>query len=245
MKATSVHNVIPRPDGPCDDRIEAFPEDQLFALIDASGPTYGGYHRPIGVEPGVKAMIEAWREVTGDPTAAMHKALAHANSAMIEAGGNWNGDAQRIIETGEGELVHPTASITVVALNEDTWAVGHVGSNAAWLVREGYAERIATPHTLMQQMIDEGRRSELEPWQSQVVTRLVGFGIALNPDVNTMTAAPGDVVVLCSRGLWQGLPEHLLEAPIRKGLRGEPLVAALLEHGDPNQDRAVLIIEGR
>lgn len=243
MMTSHHHRVSPRTQGPCDDRVEAYPDEGLFVLVDASGPTYGGYYRPVGVAPGLEALVRAWAEAKADPFAAMHKALALANAAMHRAGGSWNDDARRFIEQGEGELVHPTASMTAVALAGEHWVTGHVGSNAAWLVRQGYAERLATPHTLWQQLVDEGRRREAEPWQTQVVTRLLGHGVAADPDVRIVDAEPGDVIVGCSDGLWQSLAEHRFESLVRGGLRGEALIDELMEYGDPLRDRAVLVLE--
>lgn len=242
MNVVCTQRVAPRSQWPCDDRIVSF-DFGLHVVIDASGPTYGGHHRPVAVDVGLEAWQAAWRSQPNDPLAAMHKGIAHANAAMVDRFGDWSEWVREPIERGEGELVHGTMSATAVALSGDAWAIGHVGSNGCWLVRDGYAESMVRPHTLATRLIEEGKRAEVEPWHAQVVTRLLGFGVAVEPDVVVEPAKPGDVVVVCTNGLWPGLPEDRLEGPVRRGLRGDALVDVLLEHGDWAQDRAVLVLE--
>src|SRR4051812_20517417 len=65
-----------------DDRFCADPARGLFYVCDASGPTYGGYYAPFGVDPGLATFESVFRCEEGDAPLRLHKAVMAAHEHM-------------------------------------------------------------------------------------------------------------------------------------------------------------------
>jgi len=95
---------------------------------------------------------------------------------------------------------------TLVALLADGQriALAHVGDSRAYLVRGGRIRQLTDDHSLVAELV---RRHEidaddaLEHPHRHVLTRALGVGRSVEPDLVEMTPARGDVFVLCSDGL--------------------------------------------
>lgn len=97
-------------------------------------------------------------------------------------------------------------TLTAVLLREGRLHVAHVGDSRAYLLRQGERiNQLTTDHTLVEQLVQEGRLSRdqvaTHP-QRSVITRAIG----VEPRIEVDTLPPielqaGDVVLLCSDGL--------------------------------------------
>jgi protein phosphatase len=95
-------------------------------------------------------------------------------------------------------------TMTVALVEADGVTIGHVGDSRAYLVRDGRLEQLTEDHSLVNELLKSGKLSreeaETHP-QRSVITRAVGS----DPDVDvaafTVSAAAGDVFLLCSDGL--------------------------------------------
>ncbi len=101
-------------------------------------------------------------------------------------------------------------TITAALLGEDSVAIAHVGDSRAYLLRDGELSRLTEDHSLVEELVRGGKLTEDEAFehpQRSVITRAVGIEPIVEIDTWTYPLRPGDVVLLCSDGLTDMLPE--------------------------------------
>ncbi len=95
---------------------------------------------------------------------------------------------------------------TVVAglLNEKILSLAHVGDSRAYLYRDGELTRLTDDHSWVHEQVSAGILTEDEAKThplKNVVTRALGGGPSVSPDLREMEFSKGDVFLLCSDGL--------------------------------------------
>jgi protein phosphatase len=95
---------------------------------------------------------------------------------------------------------------TVVAglLNEKTLSLAHVGDSRAYLYRDGRLSRLTDDHSWVHEQVAAGILTEEEAKShplKNVVTRALGGGPSVSPDLQELSFQPGDEFIFCSDGL--------------------------------------------
>ena len=156
--------------------------------------------------------------------------------------------AIRTVATERPELEGMGTTITTLAIFEDQISMLHVGDSRAYRIRGTNITRLSQDHTVVQELLDQGRITEDEinehPQRSFLTQALMGKG-DIEPVLQVFPAAPGDIYLVCSDGLTSVVDEgeiaRAFQDPISVALdslieltykRGAPdnvtLVAALL-----------------
>jgi protein phosphatase len=102
-----------------------------------------------------------------------------------------------------------TAAIVDAAAEEV--AIGHVGDSRAYRLRGGKLEQLTRDHSLVEEMRRKGQLTDAQAEdhpQRSIITRALGPEPEVEPDVQTVSAAPGDVFLICSDGLTTMLSEE-------------------------------------
>ena len=95
---------------------------------------------------------------------------------------------------------------TVVAglLNEKILSLAHVGDSRAYLCRDGQLSRLTDDHSWVHEQVTAGILTEEEAKThplKNVVTRALGGGPSVSPDLQELVFSPGDRFLFCSDGL--------------------------------------------
>jgi serine/threonine protein phosphatase PrpC len=95
---------------------------------------------------------------------------------------------------------------TVVAglLNEKILSLAHVGDSRAYLFRDGQLSRLTDDHSWVHEQVTAGILTEEEAKThplKNVVTRALGGGPSVSPDLQELVFSPGDRYLFCSDGL--------------------------------------------
>ncbi len=95
---------------------------------------------------------------------------------------------------------------TVVAglLNEKLLSLAHVGDSRAYLFRDGQLSRLTDDHSWVHEQVTAGILTEEEAKThplKNVVTRALGGGPSVSPDLQELVFSPGDRYLFCSYGL--------------------------------------------
>lgn len=96
-------------------------------------------------------------------------------------------------------------TLTAVHLAGHTLNVVHVGDSRAYLVRDGTATCLTQDHTRVGEMV---RMRLLAPdkvrthAQRSVLSRCLGLELFVAPDLHSVEVRAGDMVVLCTDGVW-------------------------------------------
>jgi protein phosphatase len=95
---------------------------------------------------------------------------------------------------------------TVVAglLNEKILSLAHVGDSRAYLFRDGQLSRLTDDHSWVHEQVTAGILTEEEAKThplKNVVTRALGGGPSVSPDLQELVFSTGDRFLFCSDGL--------------------------------------------
>jgi PPM family protein phosphatase len=118
-----------------------------------------------------------------------------------------------------------TLTAAIVSAEREEVAIGHVGDSRAYRLRARKLEQLTRDHSLVEEMRRKGQLTEAQAQdhpQRSIITRALGPEPEVEPDVQTVSAAPGDVFLICS----DGLTTMLTEEQIAKLLSGATSMAA-------------------
>ncbi len=141
-------------------------------------------------------------------------------------------------------------TLTAVYVGEDEVAVAHVGDSRAYCLRDGELLRLTDDHSLVDELIREGRltpeEAEEHP-QRSIITRALGPEETVEVDTRSFRARAGDLYLLCSDGLTSmvgeaRLAELLLQyAHARLRDAGEALIAEANRAGGRDNITVILL----
>ena len=181
----------------------------LMLLADGMG---GHLHGEIAAQIALQSITQAFRRAANprlsDPGAFLREALAGAHRAIV----------QGAADAGLPESPRTTCVACVVQDGSAHWA--HAGDSRLYHLREGRVLAQTRDHSLVQQLIDSGRMREeavpAHPARNRIFNCL---GSARLPRVDlseTVPLAAGDVLLLCSDGLWSPLSAKIISSAILK-----------------------------
>ncbi|HZS15813.1 MAG TPA: protein phosphatase 2C domain-containing protein [Candidatus Dormibacteraeota bacterium] len=156
---------------------------------------------------------------TEEPAAGLGRAVEAANRAV---GG-------RAAPDERGRSLGTTLVAAVVSGGRA--GVANVGDSRAYLVRGGVATQVSVDHSWVAEQVRAGILTEDEalrhPRRSRVTRALLGE--AVEPDLFEVAMRPGDVLLLCSDGLWDSLPAQRIAALLGGEGELETLVGGLVD----------------
>lgn len=174
----------------------------------------------------------------GAATEALAAALEVANAEVFDRA------------AADPELRGMGTTLTAALIRDGRLHLAHVGDSRAYLLRDGELLPLTTDHTLVQQLIEEGR---LSPGQAaahphrNVITRAIGVDASVQIDVlePPMDLHPGDQVLLCSDGLTGVVDDADIAALLNSEEDGQRatqrLVDAANAGGGPDNTTVVLL----
>ena len=142
-------------------------------------------------------------------------------------------------------------TVVACALRHDQAVISHVGDSRCYLVRKGIAKQITQDHTWVNEQKKMGLISAGEVAQSEVrhvLIRSLGPEMFVSPDTTALTIQAGDILVLCSDGLHDELPESAIAAIVSQNKSideiAQELVARAVDN-DGNDNTTAQVIRVR
>jgi len=168
----------------------------IFVVADGMGGAQAG-------EVASKAAADAFDIdlPDGSPERVLRETIVTANRDIHELARN---DPSR---AGMGT----TLTAAIVNAQAEEGAIGHVGDSRAYRLRAGNLEQLTRDHSLVEEMRRKGQLTDAQAEdhpQRSIITRALGPEPEVEPDVQTVPAAPGDVFLICSDGLTTMLGEE-------------------------------------
>jgi PPM family protein phosphatase len=122
---------------------------------------------------------------------------------------------QEIHNDSEGDSSHRGMGTTLTAalVGDHSVSIAHVGDSRAYLIRGRQIERLTQDHTLVDELVRQGRLTEeqaAEHPQRSIITRALGPEPSVEVDTFTVELDDGDVLLLCSDGLTGMVTEQVL-----------------------------------
>ncbi len=160
----------------------------LFAVADGMGGHKGG---EIASRLALISIAKNLK-TDGDPKKNLLSTMKKANRGIY----------QRSILSPE--LKGMGTTLTVLLFGDGAAHIGHIGDSRAYLMRASELIQLTQDHSLVAQMVAEGRISskeaDLHPLRS-VITKSLGASAMASPDVFTLKLRGGDRLLLASDGL--------------------------------------------
>jgi protein phosphatase len=192
----------------------------IFVVADGMGGAQAG-------EVASKAAADAFDVdlPEGPPEQVLRETILAANRTIHELA---RADPSR---AGMGTTL--TAAI-VDAVGEEV-AIGHVGDSRAYRLRAGKLEQLTRDHSLVEEMRRKGQitdaQAEDHP-QRSIITRALGPEAEVEPDLQTVAAAAGDVFLICSDGLTTMLGEEQIAKLLAGASSMTAAVRALIDEAN-------------
>jgi protein phosphatase len=208
-----------------EDAVGAEPDVSLFLLADG----LGGYNA--GEIASTMAVSTLLAELTGalqeaqeagqpfDPRRTLIEGLVDMNQSIFRAALN-------------SAAFEGMATTLVVAwlLGDRLW-VAHTGDSRLYRLRAGELVQITRDHSFSQELLDAGMVTEEEVRllpAKNLVTRALGAGADIEPEVHDYDVASGDVLLLCSDGLTEMVGPYEIAGLMNACLPDLPEVARRL-----------------
>jgi serine/threonine protein phosphatase PrpC len=126
---------------------------------------------------------------------------------------------------------------TVVAglLNEKILALAHVGDSRAYLYRGGQLSRLTDDHSWVHEQVAAGILTEDEAKThplKNVVTRALGGGPSVAPDLQELAFSAGDLYIFCSDGLTTMMADEEIAETVAVEPDPEKLCQKLIEEAN-------------
>lgn len=165
----------------------------IFIVADGMGGHAAG---EVASEMAVQIVTRELQGVSDvrDPSAPerISAAFKTANRAIYE----------RMLSESDKQGMGTTASLLM--LSHGHYLIGQVGDSRVYLLRDGMLSQLTKDHSYVQEQVDAGfltpEQARYHPY-SNVITRCVGAGEEVQPDVYRGEVRPGDVFLVASDGL--------------------------------------------
>jgi serine/threonine protein phosphatase PrpC len=118
--------------------------------------------------------------------------------------------------TEHPELHGMGTTATAIALSQNQLYYAHVGDSRLYLVRGPKVSRLTRDHSYVGRLVENGvisaEEAETHP-QRHILTAALGAGAEVSPDApqHPVALQKGDVLVLCTDGLWGLLSEDEIQ----------------------------------
>ena len=214
----------------------------VFAVADGMGGHAAG-------EVASEAALGPLRLIDGnsfrDPQAAtdaLAQAVSQANDVVLDQAAE------------NPELRGMGTTLTTVMVRGSRMHLAHVGDSRAYLLRQGMLDLLTEDHTLVAQLVKEGRLTEEQAAthpQRSVITRAIGVeaGVQVDTMHDPLELQAGDQVLLCSDGLTGPVSESLIAEILASEPDGDTACRRLIDAanagGGPDNITCVLLrVEG-
>jgi serine/threonine protein phosphatase PrpC len=193
------------------------PELDIYVVADGMG----------GHNDGAVASLNAVRvigeyftpEVVSEMRSDRDKVEENLRSAVMEAHG-W---LLRMIEANP-EYEGMGSTIAISFIHDNVLHTCHVGDSRVYVINSWGITQITKDHSAVGELVRTGEMTKEEARQSPLknqITQAIGVSFGIEPEYNrTYTLNEGDVVLLCSDGLWEMLPDKKIQSIV---LEGKPM----------------------
>lgn len=144
-----------------------------------------------------------------------------------------------------------TLCIALIPDSMNILLYGHVGDSRIYRVRKGRLTQLTRDHSLKSDLIASGELDEslaLSFPYKNVITRAIGTGSTVEPDIATSSLQKGDIYFLCSDGLTDAISDAEIhdiidESTTAKAITENLILAAKKAGGSDNITIITLIIK--
>ena len=167
-------------------------ESNFFVVCDGMGGLAAG---EVASRTAVECAVRTYKELCNfeiDPEVRLSSAISSANEAV------WSMAQQDHKLRGMG-----TTLVAACVLGRSLF-IGNIGDSRAYFLRDSDCVQITEDHSYVAEQRRRGNRDYIHGLPAhlrQLITRAVGIGALVKPDLFTINLQPGDTVLLTTDGL--------------------------------------------
>ncbi|EZH79769.1 protein phosphatase [Ectopseudomonas composti] len=185
-----------------EDAFLALPEQGLWVVADGMGGHQNGALAS-------RLIVEHLAEL---PEGSLEQRLAELRQCLHRLNHRLG---QELTITAERTDTVIGSTVVALLLEDNRAACVWAGDSRCYLWRGSRLYQLSRDHSLVQQLIDEQGLAPQEAARhpaAHALTRAIGASETLQLDILELDVLPGDVFLLCSDGLYQGVPADELGA---------------------------------
>ncbi|MBX6333395.1 MAG: Stp1/IreP family PP2C-type Ser/Thr phosphatase [Gemmatimonadaceae bacterium] len=196
------------------------PEHGLFVVADGMGGHAAG---EVASDMAVRILADELREVHTTPgdeiPRRVEQSFKHANLAIY----------QRTLTEVDKQGMGTTTSLLL--LRGSRYLIGQVGDSRVYLLRDGTLRQLTKDHSYVQEQVDAGvltpEQARYHPY-SNVITRCIGAGAEVQPDIYVGEVQRGDTFLVASDGLTGMVDDRRLQQLLAARAPAQRVVDALI-----------------
>jgi serine/threonine protein phosphatase PrpC len=226
--------------------LQLFDEGALLVVADGLGGHANG-------EIASKLAVSMVRDVLKDPAPAVDDAdeveagdagpLPNLRSVMLKAN-----DSIYQTNRDAGNVKRPMGTTLLAAVVQPKFAyIANIGDSRAYHIREGEIVNVTEDHSWVDEQVKAGLMSKAEAETDQrknIVTRCIGTHAEITVDTYRWFVVPGDMVMLCTDGLVNMVPDKDIKKEFRIGGTAAEIAQRLVALANENggKDNITVII---
>lgn len=166
--------------------------------------------------------------------------VQEASQALTHAVESANTEIYRAGQQNADLSLMGSTVVVVAVLEEGTAVCVHVGDSRAYRLREGVLQQLTRDHTVLQEQVDAGLLSAEEARVSNargMLTRGLGVASLVDVDLGVIEMNPDDLLLLCSDGLTDMLPDSAIRDQLVVGKALDEIADALVAEANQRGGR--------
>jgi protein phosphatase len=192
----------------------------LFAVADGVG---GHKQGDVASRTAVESVRDGFRNAPDGAqlTSTMARLIQQANTKVQEAARSAGPDGANMATT-----------IVVCAMRYDRAVIAHVGDSRCYRIRGKEVTLLTKDHTVAneQQLMGLITMQEFKSSANKhMLSRSLGMDLFVSADITEISLLPGDMLLLCTDGLHNGMTEADLKKVVAKGGELDAMVKQLAE----------------
>ena len=202
-----------------EDSFVANPDAGLFLVADGMGGHAAGEIASQLAASTIEGMLVREASPDANVPEILRLAAEEANQRVFEA------QRQDRALSGMG------STLTVLFFRGEKYYIAHVGDSRAYRLRNGSLDQLTRDHSLVWHLYENGvlRKSDLSTHpQKNLITRSVGSHPQVEIDLEQGEACEGDIFLLCSDGLTDGVTDDGIRGILNARLSQPQQMADLL-----------------
>jgi serine/threonine protein phosphatase PrpC len=141
-------------------------------------------------------------------------------------------------------------ALTMAPASTSVAHIAHLGDSRAYLYRENQLTQLTRDHTLVQSFVQRGlidAATALVHPERHILTKGLGMGVGLKPELTSIPITPRDIILLCSDGLTKMLEDAAI-ASILSRANGNPheachdLIEEALDRGGEDNVTVIVVV---
>ena len=222
---------------------------KLFVVADGMGGHAAGEIASQAAVEGIVAFVEATETMSPDQTWPVPFDPEQSVNANRLCAGFRMGNRRLAAQIASSSELRGMATTAVAALIDGgTATLAHVGDSRAYRLRDEQLERLTRDHSWVEEQVRVGVLSDTaarqHPWRN-IVARALSGSEELEVDVQEVSLATGDRLLLCSDGVFTVLNDEQIGEVLRRETDLDSVCHALVQGandgGGPDNVTAVVL----